>query len=223
MLVVRHTWGTTQDNAISLVEAISGWNDRNQILLDAHQQQLPSNVFEGEQLVPAVLILFGYAAACIPQWVIDYSVQLRQELQFGICEHETAGYYVKHALAELAREALPTPGYALRRFENGAAIFAPEPEIEAFRSAVCRFLWREMLFCKDPVQFETLARRFVPVANTENELAMCVAAFTLLGALPRELSEAMATVEQGSEFPSIDATAAILVQRFRPEIREHFA
>lgn len=226
MLVYRTTWGTAAENAVYLVEAIDGWTDREQIMLDMHWQQLKQP--EGTQLVPAVVMPYSWAVAAIPQWVIDHSVMLRQELQFGICEHETAGYYAKCALAELAREApLGMPGYFIRRLNDGAFIFAPAQEIEALRVAVCRFLWREMLFCKDVRQFEVLAHRLVPVANTEAELTQCVAAFYLLSkpftpALQTAL-ECLPNDDAKGEFPSLYKTAEILVSRFRPELREQLS
>jgi hypothetical protein len=226
VLVYRTSWGTAAENRVYLVERIDGWTDREQIMLDPLYEH--SNELEGGlQCVPSIIAPPGWAAVCIPQWVIDHSVMLRQELQLDICERETAGYYAKCALAELARDAPSTPGYALRRWCDGAAIFAPSQEIEAFRAAVCRFLWRELLFCKDVRQFEVLAHRLVPIANTETELTRLVAAFYLLS---KPFPPALQTVleflpndDAKGEFPSLYKTAEILVSRFRPELREQLS
>ena len=222
-LIGQANWGTTQENRVVLVVALTGWQP-DEVHLDAAIEMQQSLAGALTLFAPAVIIpAQGWAVIGLPQWALDYTVRLRQELMSGQIHQEAAGWYARQALAELAREAPEGgAGYFVRRLESGALIFAPMPEIEALRAAICGQLWTEMQATEEPAELERLAKHLAPIAMGEFELVRCVAAYKLLGLqLPDTIKQLLAieNASRGTEFPDIEATAAYIERRFSARLR----
>lgn len=150
-----------------------------------------------------VICLHGTAACVFSPWELDRTVQLRQELMLGMCEFEQAGYYAKEALAALGGDRkLPHPGLVRTQVSIGDrpvwVFFAPEPEIEALRTAVCRQLWTEINNCRSFEALSSLVERYENIAETEDECVHVAAGYIAVG-LP-ETARAIVVDLDAAEF-----------------------
>jgi hypothetical protein len=165
----------------------------------------------------------GDAVAILGRWTLDHTVQLRQELMLGMCEFEQAGYYAKTALAVLGGDSHGTDftRNGLVRIQGTPTwvLFAPVPEIEALRQAICRQLWTEMQNAASFNALLELVQLYAPVAELENEYVHCAAAYLAADAPEAAKTVLAAVQEEHHEFEPISARAEMLADVLRGRIR----
>jgi hypothetical protein len=223
-MLLSHIDHRSVRSSVHLIDAIAE-TDGTRLHFDAsfhysEKELASSKPVKVLSLPSPIYIMDGWGVAVLPPEILRWNVQLRQEIQLGVMQHELAGWHVRHALAECVDELqVPTgterelayrlfkvpaphfssPPYAAEWKQTygvdpeTAIIFAPLSELEALRAAIARHIWREMQDARTREHLELLLWLLEPIAETHTEmLHVCAAKFALGVTTPIETLRAMA-------------------------------